>query len=307
MTAQAQAESQTAAVTTPAVTETVPPTQTAAPVTEAPKVEQDTSSRQFAALAKRERALLEKERAIKEREAKYLDIEARDKARRENPDALLSDYGYTLDDLIKRKANGGKMTAEQMAQKAFEEMENLKKERADERNRTEEEKKQAELRAQQEREAAAVTDFKEKLGAFINEKKENYELVLSQEDPIELIYNIIDAHYENTKGPDGAGRIMTFEEAANHAEKYLDAEADKLLALPKIKSKVAPKETQSPEKEAPVNSRREAAKESTTLSSEIQNQSGTPKDEPVRHKDPRLMIEESKRKAAALLRWGPNT
>lgn len=286
--------------TPPAATEPVQPQ-----VPAQPEKEQDNASRHFAALAKRERALLEREKSLKEQASRYADLEAKEKARRENPDTLLADYGYTFDDLIKRKANGGKMTAEQLAQKAVDELESFKKQRDSDIKRQEEEKKASETKAQQEKEAQAIEGFKSKIGEYLDTNKDKYELTLAQDDPVDLVYNVIDAHYENTKSTDGTGRILSFEEASNHVEKFFDSESEKLLSLSKIKSKVSPKEAEPSEAaDHPVNARR-AAKESTTLSSDLQSRSESPKDETPLPKDPRAMIEESKRKAAALLRWGP--
>jgi hypothetical protein len=303
MTTTATTTTTTAAIVPPAAAAITPP---APETTPAAPQEQENASRHFAAIAKREHAVREKEKALKEQGAKYADYEAKEKLRRENPDALLSDYGYTLDDLIKMKANGGKPTAEQLAQKALEQMEAMKLERVEDKKRIEDEKKALELQVQQEKEDAAVQGFKEKISAHLQSNTDKYEFILNEQYPVDLVYEVIDRHYEATKTEQGTGRILSFEEAADLAEKYLETGYEKKLTLKKIQAKVTPKEVETAAEAEPINSRRAAMakKEIPTLSNDNQNLASTPKEDPAMPKDPRLAIAESKRKAAALLRWG---
>lgn len=284
---------------TPAASATTPPADPAAAAgnpTES-AAEKERAARHFAALAKRDKAIVDRERAIKEKEQKYSTYEERDKKFAEDPMALLQAYGYNLDEVVKRAANGGKLTPEQMAEKALKEIEKDRADRAAERDRLKKEEEDRQLQGAKDAEAKAVKQFNEGAVKFVTENKEKYPLTARYSEPAELIYHITDLHYRKTQ------RIMEYAEAAEQAEKALELEAESYFDVPKIQEKFGAKAKETPKTNPGTPPPQKTQPESITLSNDISSKGSAIVDEKSTAKTFAEQMAESKRKAAESLRW----
>ena len=240
---------------TPAADPNATGVQTPATADAPPKA--DPFAAKFAALSRQEKQLYAERVAYKaQREAeqrewaarlestkRYEDLRARAKTDRAAAQELLKEAGITFDDLTKLHLNGGKPTAEMIAEQAKAETEAIRKEMAerDERAKSEAEK------AKEERVTQAVASFKAQIDAVLKAKPDDFELTLNYQDSegktgADLIYDVIDAHYEATEKADGTGRVMSHEDAAKLVEEYLEKDyEEKILSRKKIQAKIGAK------------------------------------------------------------------
>lgn len=263
-----------------------------------PDPEKERMSRHFAALSKRDRQLSDRERSLKDRESKYTDFEQKDKIYRDDPLALLQAYGHNLDAVVKRAANGGKMTPEDQAKKALDEIEKFRKERDDDKRTQEEAKTKKELDDAKAQESSAVQSFKDGARDFIEANKEKFPITARYPEHVELIYNIVDqVHAES-------GQIMEFDEACDYAEKALEKEAEALLEVPKLRDKITPPDPKaSPAPGAVAPPAEKPKTDPVTLSNELSAKSPGQVDVQSKNKSFKEELEASKKRAAALLRW----
>jgi hypothetical protein len=272
--------------------ESAPQTEPTQPILPEKKPEDDFSSK-FAALSRREKGLLEKERKIKAmeeelngRSGKVNSWEERVKGLKQNPaafDDLLSEAGISFEDYLNNKlgiqSEEKQLTPDEMYKKLKEEMEgNFKK--------LEEEKKQ-QIEAQN---AQTIDNFKTEVSDFITTNADKYELINYQGD-FDLVYNVVEEYFHKE------GEILSIQDAADLVEKHLEEIVDGANKLKKIASKFAPKVEVQPKLE--VAPKPEAVREpkiSPTLSNDLNSKSST-------SSNPTVSIEESKKRAAQLLRW----
>lgn len=270
----------------------------------AAKTEEDRRfAAKFAALTKREKALKEKERTLnlrmKEIEDKMSAQSQVAPAAKEEPLELrikrdpfktLEQLGVNYETLTRIALNDGKLTPELQMQLMKEEIEGKY------RGELDEIKNQLKGREEQEKtdkEAKLISDFKGDIGTNIQEGAEKYELLqVEGQDGIDLVYEIIDAHYKET------GDILEMHVALDAAEEGLLEEARKRIELSKIK-KLLGASQKPPETNAGPASVAQAAnatkKETMTLSNQKAQVQPT--------KSRFLSDEESKKQAAKLIRW----
>lgn len=288
-----------------AAAEAVPGAETAeavlpeTPTPEAPK--DDKFAAKFAALSKREKALRQQEAAMKKR---FSDMEAKFKAQEESlkpfrnlqesaskdPGVLwdnLKAAGLTEQQIIERHILKQEPTAEEkqlsMVQQVQEEIKALKAER----EREKEEAKQKDADAQKRREAQTKENYVKYLKDFVAKNAETYELIRAN-DAVDLVYEVIEEHYNLTETEHGAGKgvVLSEKDAADRVEDYLLEQAKKMIESNKLRQLVgAQKPTPAPSKG-----------QSATLSNS--NAQVVPS-----KAEPYLSDSESKRKMAAMIKF----
>lgn len=258
-----------------AVTPNVTPDPIAPPVDEKPVVdekpaEDDKFAHKFAALSRKERAVLAKEQALKEKLAKVQEFEDAQAQFEADPLGYIQKrYGKDYKYLTDRVLNNNEITPEQKVDEI--------QKKLDAMQRAAEEEKRS---AAQKKYEDTIAGFTAQIGEFIKGNAEVYELTAAQPEAAEIVFNVIEQHHLKT------GRIMSTEDAVKAVEAHLEAEAEKLVSLKKIKAKLAPPPV---EEKKPVTG-------STTLSNALA--AG-----PTPTRAQALSIEESKREAARLLKW----
>lgn len=249
------------------------PVESTEPKVEAPK-QDDKFSSKFAALSRKEKMLLDKERQLKTMEDKFKNYEAIEKRVKSNPLEFLKEYGFTYSDLTNFVLNDGKPTPDLEVKSVREEMAALKKEL-----------EERETKKQQEHLETTLKAFKADIGKYVKSDVDKYELLNLSQDPVELVYSIIEEHFKSTE------TVLTTQEAADAAEKYLEDEAKKYLGVKKFQQK----------QETTVAKPAAEKTMSTTLSNSMDSKSPSTPDE-LDPNDP-LFMEKSRERAAKLLKF----
>lgn len=262
-----------------------------------PKEDLNYSSK-FAALSRREKQILERERKFKEQEASYKQQlekvngwELRKSEFKKNPDLIFEELGLSFDDIVnfklgitpEEKKEDPNSNYAKLEKEMREEIQKLKEERENEKK-----SKEIDKAAQ---DAQIIDGLKSEIESTIISQADKYELINYQGN-YELVFDVIDEYF--TKH----GELLSIEAAADHVESYLEGLVEGVTKLKKFSTKLAPKsEPQRPVEEAP---KPEAVKDSKpkTLSNNLN--ASTPSSA---FKSPIHDIEESKKKAASLLRW----
>lgn len=274
------------------------PAELGTPKQEEKKEDFDYASR-FAALSRREKQLIEKERKLKEIESKYkekdsnfMSWEEKKALFKKNPDAIFEEMGMSFDELVNFKLG----LATQEEQKSNDPNEIYKKLKADlqaDLEAREKAKAEAEEKARAEREeqenSQIIESFKSEMVETIKKNADKYELINYQQN-FDLVFDVIQQYF------DEHDEVLPIERAADHVEQYLESLVEGATKLKKFQSKLAPKqESSQPAENAP---KTESAKEQSpkTLSNALNSQNSS-------FTDQTISIEESKRRAAALLRW----
>jgi hypothetical protein len=237
----------------------------------------------FAALTKRERALQQREVALKGREAdpEYSEYKKSRENAKLDPIGLLKAHGWDFDTLTQFVLADKKLTPEQQVALLQDELAADKKARAD-----------AEAKKAQDADAQIIATHKRQIAAHIQAAGDALELTrLAGADAEELVYSVIEQHWEETGGDNG-GQIMPIDQAAAAVETFLENQArEKVLKSKKFAPKV---EQPAPAAPAPD-------KPTATMPPTLTNRSVTGAT-PV-ETGRTLSDDESKRAAAALLRW----
>jgi hypothetical protein len=87
-----------------------------------------------------------------------------------------------------------------------------------------------------------IQDYKHGIKDFLNENKDAYEFTLTEENGMDLVYDVIHTDLMNQKknmddGGEGELKMMDIKDAAEKVEAYLDKSYQKYLSLNKVKSK----------------------------------------------------------------------
>jgi len=248
-------------------------------------------SRKFSALSRKEKQLREREseweakmaemeqklatyESQKEEPAPELPLEFRLK---KNPLETLSEMGLSYDKLTELALNDGKLTSDMQMQLMRDELQTnfMSKIEKLESKLADKEKQEEEARYQD-----VVTGFNNEIKQFISQNPENYELISSTDDAHELIYDVIERHYNDTN------EVLDIKDAATAVESYLEEEAKKYIKLKKISSLMETPEEPATKVQAP----------SFTLSNDHAATSSSVA-------AAKLSPEESKAKAAQLIKW----
>lgn len=206
---------------------------------EAPKAQaRELASPQLSILAKREKALQKQREEIQksklEVDSKYEEInkfKSLKEQAKTNPLKFLEEAGLTYEELTNFILNGNKPTAEMETSSIKSEMQKLRDEIAQrEQERENSAKAMDEKRAQE-----AISNFKENITGFLTGKPDDFELCNNYPESVDLIYDVIEAHFAQTE------KVMSMEEAAKLVEDHFESEAMKVTSFKKIQSKLAPK------------------------------------------------------------------
>lgn len=196
------------------------------------------ASPQLSILAKREKALQKQREEIQKSkldlDSKYEEInkfKSLKEQAKTNPLKFLEEAGLTYEELTNFILNGNKPTAEMETSSIKSEMQKLRDEIAQrEQERENSAKAMDEKRAQE-----AISNFKENITGFLTGKPDDFELCNNYPESVDLIYDIIEAHFAQTE------KVMSMEEAAKLVEDHFESEAMKVTSFKKIQSKLAPK------------------------------------------------------------------
>lgn len=246
----------------------------------------------FAALAKRERAIVTREAQTKakekELETKYAPLMALEKEALESPQATAEklwgkDWYQKLTNLVISDGKKGPEWEIESIKRQLKDKDDAEKKRV-------EDTAEKSAKDQAERVERETQDYVSKVRGFLTENAETYEFLNAHPEGAEIVFNVIEKHYVDTEKL-GEARVLTVQEASEHAEKLLEEEAMKLTSLKKIKAKFGAPIATDPK---PVLTK---DPKTTTLTNSIETSAPTPKDIPT------LSIDESRHKAATMLRW----
>lgn len=249
----------------------------------------------FAALSRREKSLRQKEQSIDDKlaqlEERFEQLSRPQESAQEektpeiplemrlkkDPLNTLKELGYDFQTLTDLALNDGKLTPEMQIQLMREEIDSkYSSELETLRNELREEKQTVEEKKYED----TIQNFKFEIADYVD-SSEGFDLIKAY-DARDQVYDVISEHHKDT------GRVMNIEEASNYVEEYLMEEAKKLMGVEKFKKLLNPEE-----KKEPVQEKKPSG---VTLSN---SQASTVSSEPGRL----LSEDDSKRKAAKLLRW----
>lgn len=195
-----------------------------------------TASRQFPAIAAKEKALQRKREEISRQAAQVSAREAAIAAREQEIEGLrakpktpleaLERFGFSYKDATEYALNDGQPSPEMLARAANERIDRLEQERKEELKRagleatTVAEKQSEEI----------LTNFKQEIGAFGEQNKDKYEAV-AVFGASSLVYDTIEEYFEKSKRDDaaargipieqGTGRVLSISEAYDLVEAHL--------------------------------------------------------------------------------------
>ena len=257
---------------------------------EQPAVEEKPDfSRQFSAIARRERELRQRESRMKEMEARFSEVEGYQneysgiqELASKNPYEAMKKLGIDYDALTQQVINEGEPTADQQLRLENEAL----RARLDklEGAYNEEHKQREQAQAQ-----AARNKLIDNVKQFVDDGGD-YEFIQSN-DAYGLVAEVMQQHYIRTK------EIMEYSEAAKMVEGHFESEAERYLGSKKLQDKWRATSQKEPEQKA--TSEAEPAKSSRpkTLSNENTAKKTEPSSGVLESK------EKSLERAAALIRW----
>ena len=257
---------------------------------EQPAVEEKPDfSRQFSAIARRERELRQRESRMKEMEARFSEVEGYQneysgiqELASKNPYEAMKKLGIDYDALTQQVINEGEPTADQQLRLENEAL----RARLDklEGAYNEEHKQREQAQAQ-----AARNKLIDNVRQFVDDGGD-YEFVQAN-DAYGLVAEVMQQHYIRTK------EIMEYSEAAKMVEGHFESEAERYLGSKKLQDKWQAASQKEPEQKA--TSEAEPAKSSRpkTLSNENTAKKTEPSSGVLESK------EKSLERAAALIRW----
>ncbi len=227
------------------------------------KPEDSKLAQKFAALSKREKAIREREKAIAAKEKSEQDAAKAKPPEEKQPEkaplklrmkqdpfnTLKEEFGLDLETLTQIAKNEGKLTSEMQLRLQQEELDSKYAAKLEALEKRLSEKEESEkTQKQQDAEQQAFKQFKGSIADHIKSGPAEYELLGLEDDAAQVVYDVIEAHYQATKGqvdpeqPE-VGRILSIKEAADHVESHLLDEAKKYTSLSKIKGLFAPAAT----------------------------------------------------------------
>ena len=253
-----------------------------------PEPERPDFSRQFAALARKERAIRQKEqefaRSSKEREqyegtsTRLADLQ---RLAKENPAKLLGELGINYDELTQQVINEGNPTEEQQLR--------LENEKLQARlGKLEEVYDKQRQQAEQAQVSAARTQLVDNIKNFVDDSS-TFEMV-QHHGAYDLVAQVMQEHYNN------ASEVMEYGDAAKLVEDHFMAEAERYLGSSKLQERFReldkPRESETPE------AAEQAVKRVKTLSN----------DNVAKKTETSGNVLESKEKSlervAAMIKWG---
>lgn len=223
------------------LTESTAPVET--PEAQAPEqtAPQERPSERFAFLAKKEQGIVRQRHELKSQmqalEAQKAEVErmrqeveaakSRKSSYKQNPLALLDDYGMTYKELTDYILNNNTVTPESQIKALNEKIEQVEAQRRADLEA-------AQKRAEEERaarESNVIQEFKSEINRFIQTKSDTYELTALY-DSADLVYDTVEAYYEKTN------KVLSIPEACDLVEKYLESQVEKSLKTKKLSAKL---------------------------------------------------------------------
>ena len=199
----------------------------------------DNFDRKFAALSRKERDIRTRETELAELEDKFRSMEQEPEVPlehrlRSNPLKVLEELGLGYETLTDLALNDGKLTPDMQMQLIRDELEADYQSRFNDLERKLEER---DVRDQDEKYNSILSGFMDEIKNHVG-SDEKYELIQAN-DASDVVYEVMEEHYEES------GNILSIDEAAEAVESYLEEEAEKLLNLQKIKSRLSGNELES--------------------------------------------------------------
>lgn len=255
-----------------------------------PPQEDTNFAKRFATLSRQERILREKEQRIKDAEKELSTYSSLKEKIKENPLHALEHYGLTLDDLITHSLS---IEGEQEEVNPIEKLQSELQSFKDELKTKEEQSRLAQEEADQKRIDEAIQSHKTLINTLVSDNADEYELInLQGESGLELVWELTEQHFAQNH------EVLDPKIAADHVEKYLFEEAQKMLGLSKFSNlnKNQGSETMSFQ-DNPAEVSTSKPRPHTTVTHDYVTAS------PVKSKDNYQIIdpEESKRRAAKFL------
>ena len=253
-----------------------------------PEPERPDFSRQFAALARKERAIRQKEQEManfaKQREqyegtsTRLADLQ---RLAKENPAKLLGELGINYDELTQQVINEGNPTEEQQLR--------LENEKLQARlGKLEEVYDKQRQQAEQAQVKAAHTQLVDNIKNFVDDSS-TFEMV-QHHDAYGLVAQVMQEHYNTTK------EVLEYGDAAKLVEDHFMAEAERYLGSSKLQARFReldkPRESETPEaaeqavKRVKTLSNGNVAKKTETSGSTLESK------------------EKSLERVAAMIKWG---
>ena len=253
-----------------------------------PEPERPDFSRQFAALARKERAIRQKEQEManfaKQREqfegtsTRLADLQ---RLAKENPAKLLGELGINYDELTQQVINEGNPTEEQQLR--------LENEKLQARlGKLEEVYDKQRQQAEQAQVKAAHTQLVDNIKNFVDDSS-TFEMV-QHHDAYGLVAQVMQEHYNTTK------EVLEYGDAAKLVEDHFMAEAERYLGSSKLQARFReldkPRESETPEaaeqavKRVKTLSNGDGAKKTETSGSTLETK------------------EKSLERVAAMIKWG---
>jgi len=220
-----------------------------------PEKKEDPLSQRFAMLARREQGIVKAQQDLKAKEAELAKREEtlgsagslesqRKKEVAENPLKALEYYGVTYEQLTNFILQGEKATPEMTASKIVDEKFEAFKKQQEEEKAAAAAKEREDLEKQHQE---TLEQFRTDVQDFVKSHSEEYELInLYNQAP--LVISTIEQHFEATSKDGKPGKILSFKEAADLVEKYLEDEAMKAMATKRLSAKGAPQPKVDPAK-----------------------------------------------------------
>lgn len=253
-----------------------------------PEPERPDFSRQFAALARKERALRQKEQEMasfsKQREqfegnsTRLADLQ---KLAKENPAKLLGELGINYDELTQQVINEGNPTEEQKLRRQNEMLQERIQKIEDIYTKQREETEQYQIKA-------AHTQLVDNIKNFVDDSN-TFEMV-QHHNAYSLVGEVMQQHYNTTK------EVMEYGHAAKLVEDHFMAEAERYLGSKKLQERFReldkPRESETPEaaeqavKRVKTLSNNDVAKKTETSGSTLESK------------------EKSLERVAAMIKWG---
>jgi hypothetical protein len=199
-----------------------------------PAVVEDKTASKFVALAKKERSALDaqgklkaKEAELVEKEKKIQEYENSKLLAAQNPEAIAKqlwgdDWYEKLTEYVLKGGDSPKLAQQAVSSEVAQLRAELKAE------------KEAAVKAQQDREAALVQKFHSDAIEFVKSHAETYELT-NVNEAHHLVPQVMEEHFTATQ------KVLSFAEAADMVEKYLEDQVQKNLASKKFQARAAPK------------------------------------------------------------------
>ena len=173
----------------------------------------------------------EEERVAQDRRTLAADAEL---ARKDPVGFATKHAGLTPEQLIERIAQGETAVAEEEAKQS-----ELERKVAE----LEERDKRREADAAAKAQAAVIGQFKDRLTQHLAAHAERYPLIAPVAEflghaPADLVYAVMDLHYQRTAGPDGNnGELLEFDQACERIDSHYRTRAERFLKAPPIQAR----------------------------------------------------------------------